>query len=136
MEECGGSGIHFSIEQRTCFLCSDSTHLKVPSCSVIDAPFLSLCSLISKITNRLLPKDKMLVLSFRSGLVNTDFLERGAYNQCTSRHSACAMNRCGCIIQFPYLTSLQRCTSENVTSMNTSSQVKITRAKRSSKCSS
>ena len=52
----GGQCIHFSVEWSACFRLSDFRHLKEPSCSVIDAPFLSLCSLTSKSTNRLLPE--------------------------------------------------------------------------------
>lgn len=46
-----------SDEWRDCFLLPDFRHLKEPSCSVIGAPLsLSLCSLRSKSTNRLLPE--------------------------------------------------------------------------------
>lgn len=52
----GGECVHFSVEWSACFLLSDFRHLKEPSCGVIDAPFLSLCSLTWKSTNRILPE--------------------------------------------------------------------------------
>ena len=71
----GGQHIHFSVEWNACFPLSDSGHLKEPSCSVIDAPFLSLCFLTSKAQTGFCLKGKMPVLSFLSGLINTDSLE-------------------------------------------------------------
>lgn len=50
-------GVSFVVEERALISMLNRVRLlEEPSCSVIDAPFSSLCSLISKSTNRLLPE--------------------------------------------------------------------------------